>query len=228
MLKSNITNLQFILDNKPQYSISFDKQLEKTGFSVFRFFGLVWHRNRNRTELPNFTELETETEPKNRTTDFSVQFRIGSVQCLVFGEKTPRVRLFLHPRFRVHSSCPPFPCACVCSHAVQRRRVHPAWLPVGSPEARPGNTMISATVACLPAGHPAGHASLHQLASRCCLCLCVVTLTPVPVNVHHIQYCTAGAAAQTRIQFMYSRQSQNIYFFRFLKNNFNKIYIKKY
>ena len=29
MLKSNITNLQFILDNKPQYSISFDKQQEK-------------------------------------------------------------------------------------------------------------------------------------------------------------------------------------------------------
>jgi len=29
MLKSNITNLQFILDNKPQYSISFDKQHEK-------------------------------------------------------------------------------------------------------------------------------------------------------------------------------------------------------
>ena len=113
------------------------------------------------------------------------------------------VRLSLHPRFRVHSSCPPFPCACRCSHAVQRRRVHPAWLPVGSPEARPGNTMISATVACLPAGHPAGHASLHQLASRCCLCLCVVTLTPVPVNVHHIQYCTAGAAAQTRIQFAF-------------------------
>ena len=59
------------------------------------------------------------------------------------------------------------------------------------------------SVAFLPAGHPAGHASLHQLASRCCLCLCVVTLTPVPVNVHHIQYCTAGAAAQTRIQFAF-------------------------
>ena len=33
MLKSNITNLQFILDKKPQYSISFDKQQEKTGSS---------------------------------------------------------------------------------------------------------------------------------------------------------------------------------------------------
>ena len=32
MLKSNITNLQFILDNKPQYSISFDKQQEKNRF----------------------------------------------------------------------------------------------------------------------------------------------------------------------------------------------------
>ena len=40
MLKSNITNLQFILDNKPQYSINFDKQQEKNrflGISVFRF-----------------------------------------------------------------------------------------------------------------------------------------------------------------------------------------------
>jgi len=34
MLKSNITNLQFILDNKPQYSTSFDKQQKKkTGSS---------------------------------------------------------------------------------------------------------------------------------------------------------------------------------------------------
>jgi len=41
MLKSNITNLQFILDNKPQYSISFDKQQEKIGSSQqdYRLFG---------------------------------------------------------------------------------------------------------------------------------------------------------------------------------------------
>ena len=40
MLKSNITNLQFIIDNKPQYSISFDNKQGKNrflGISVFRF-----------------------------------------------------------------------------------------------------------------------------------------------------------------------------------------------
>ena len=80
MLKSNITNLQFILDNKPQYSISFDKQQEKNRFgSVSRYFGSVWHRNRSRSRTPNFTELEIETKQKNRTTDYSVRFRFSSV-----------------------------------------------------------------------------------------------------------------------------------------------------
>ena len=54
MLKSNITNLQFILDNKPQYSISFDKQQEKymfLGILVFRFgFGFYVIPNR-KTEI---------------------------------------------------------------------------------------------------------------------------------------------------------------------------------
>ena len=53
MLKSNITNLQFILDNKPQYSIPFDKQQEK---QVSRYFGFSVRYG-----------IETETEPKNRT-----------------------------------------------------------------------------------------------------------------------------------------------------------------
>ena len=51
MLKSNITNLQFILDNKPQYSISFDKQQEKN-----RFLGISVRYG-----------IETETEPNYRT-----------------------------------------------------------------------------------------------------------------------------------------------------------------
>ena len=54
MLKSNITNLQFILDNKPQYSINFDKQQEKK--QVSRYFGFSVRY-----------DIETETEPKNRT-----------------------------------------------------------------------------------------------------------------------------------------------------------------
>ena len=45
--------------------------------SVSRYFGLLQSRNRSRSRTPNCTELETETEPKNRTTDYSVQF--GSV-----------------------------------------------------------------------------------------------------------------------------------------------------
>ena len=48
-------------------------------FSVSRYFGSVWHRNQSRSRTPNCTGLETETEPKNRTTDFSVRFRFGSV-----------------------------------------------------------------------------------------------------------------------------------------------------
>jgi len=73
MLKSNITNLQFILDNKPQYSISFDKQQEKKqvpasrtmDYSVPRYFSSVWHENRTENWTPNFTKLETETETQN-------------------------------------------------------------------------------------------------------------------------------------------------------------------
>ena len=37
MLKSNITNLQFILDNKPQYSISFDKTTGKKQVPASRY-----------------------------------------------------------------------------------------------------------------------------------------------------------------------------------------------
>ena len=51
MLKSNITNLQFILDNKPRYSISFHKQQEKN-----RFLGISVRYG-----------IETETEPNYRT-----------------------------------------------------------------------------------------------------------------------------------------------------------------
>ena len=43
--------------------------------AVSRYFGSVWNRNRSRSRTPNFTELET--EPKNRTTDYSVRFRFG-------------------------------------------------------------------------------------------------------------------------------------------------------
>ena len=49
----------------------------------FQYFGSVWHRNRSRSRTPNFTELETETEPKNQTTDYSVRFQFGSVRCSV-------------------------------------------------------------------------------------------------------------------------------------------------
>ena len=61
MLKSNITNLQFILDNKPQYSISFDKQQKKNrfqpaGLPTIWFLGFsVWYG------------IETEAETEHRT-----------------------------------------------------------------------------------------------------------------------------------------------------------------
>ena len=54
MLKSNITNLQFILDNKPQYSISFDKQQEKNQVSWYFDFSVRYG-------------IEIETEPNYRT-----------------------------------------------------------------------------------------------------------------------------------------------------------------
>ena len=48
--------------------------------AVYRYFGSVRCRNQSRSRTPNCTGLETETEPKNRTTDFSVRFRFGSVR----------------------------------------------------------------------------------------------------------------------------------------------------
>ena len=66
-------------------------RLQHTFSSVFRYFGSVCRRNRNRSRTPNFTELKTETEPKNRTTDYSVRFRFGSVRFSVSGKKMPRL-----------------------------------------------------------------------------------------------------------------------------------------
>ena len=61
MLKSNIINLPFILDNKPQYSISFDKQHEKNrfqpaGLPTIRFLGTSVRYG-----------IETEAEAEHRT-----------------------------------------------------------------------------------------------------------------------------------------------------------------
>ena len=87
MLKSNITNLQFILDNKPQYSISFDKQQEKKLGSV-RFLGTSV-RYGIETEAEHRTSQNWKPKP-NRKTELPT-IRFGSVRCSVFGEKAPRV-----------------------------------------------------------------------------------------------------------------------------------------
>ena len=81
MLKSNITNLQFILDNKPQYSISFDKQQEKymfLGILVFRF-GVAEKPKPNRTTELHRTGNRNRTEKPNFRLFGSVSIRFGSV-----------------------------------------------------------------------------------------------------------------------------------------------------
>jgi len=60
-----------------QRSSSLCSALGGCGSAVSRYFGSVRHRNQSRSRTPNCTELETETEPKNQTTDFSVRFQFG-------------------------------------------------------------------------------------------------------------------------------------------------------
>ena len=77
MLKSNITNLQFILDNKPQYSISFDKQQEKKLGSV-RFLGTsVQYGIETEAEAEHQTSQKWKPKP-NRKTELPT-IRFGSV-----------------------------------------------------------------------------------------------------------------------------------------------------
>ena len=91
MLKSNITNLQFILDNKLQYSISFDKQQEKK--QVSRYFGFsVRYGIETKAEAEHRTSQNWKPKPNRKTELPTFRFGFGSVRCSVFGEKTPRVR----------------------------------------------------------------------------------------------------------------------------------------
>ena len=77
MLKSNITNLQFILDNKPQYSISFDKQQEKKLGSV-RFLGTsVRYGIETEPETEHRTSQNWKPKPNRKTELLTIRF--GSV-----------------------------------------------------------------------------------------------------------------------------------------------------
>ena len=75
MLKSNITNLQFILDNKPRYSISFDKQQEKN-----RFLGIsVRYDIETEAEAEHRTSQNWKPKPNRKTELPTFRFGFGSV-----------------------------------------------------------------------------------------------------------------------------------------------------
>ena len=78
MLKSNITNLQFILDNKPQYSISFDKQQGKK--QVSRYFGFSVRYGIETETEPNYRTSQNWKPKLNRKTELpTIRFGFGSV-----------------------------------------------------------------------------------------------------------------------------------------------------
>ena len=86
MLKSNITNLQFILDNKPQYSISFDKQQEKNrfqpaGLPTIWFLGTsVRYGIETQSKAEQRTSQNWKPKPNRKTELPTIRFGFGSVR----------------------------------------------------------------------------------------------------------------------------------------------------